>query len=132
MKILLLALVLLLAAMPAAAQKSRAATAQSSGTYELREVTEIPRPLNLHDLREALETGYPPELRAARVGGRVEVRFRVDARGVPDDMTVIRSTDPAFDVPTIEALRKLRFTPGKVDGRPVPVWVVLPVEWNVS
>jgi TonB family protein len=132
MKIFLLALPLLLAAMPAAAQKSRAFAADTSTTYELREVTEIPRVLNADDLREALNAGYPPELRAARAGGRVEVRFRVDAHGVPGEMTVTRSTDPRFDLPTIEALRKLRFSPAKVNDKPVAAWVLLPVEWTVS
>lgn len=130
---ILLALALLLAAVPAAAQKKHAsADSAPDATYELREVTEVPRPLNVEDLRRALEAGYPPTLRVMGVGGRVEVRFRLDARGVPHDLAVTRSTDARFDTPTMEAVRKLRFRPAMLDGKPVAVWVALPVEWSVS
>lgn len=132
MKTLLLALVLLAAATPAAAQKNRSA-ADSTGTYQLRDVTQIPTVLNVDDLRQALNAGYPPALRESRTGGQVDVRFRVDARGVPDaEMFITRSTNPAFDAPTLEALRKLRFSPAKVDDKPVAVWVLLPIEWTAS
>jgi len=130
------ALALLLAAAPAAAQKADAQKAgakpDSTGTYELSAVTAGPRPLNLQDLLLALEATYPPELRAARVGGEVLVRFRLDTKGFPHELKVMRSTESQFDAPTLEAVRKLRFSPAELEGRPVQVWVVLPIQWSVS
>lgn len=134
MRLLLLALLLMGAAVPASAQKDKARDrgADSEGVYELRAVTVLPRPTNLDELRVALQANYPPALRAASVGAVVEVRFRVDVRGVPRDLTVTRSTHPEFDVPTLESVRVLRFAPAEVDGKPVPVWVVLPIQWSVA
>lgn len=132
MKTLLAVLALLAAATPAAAQKTRSFDADSSKVYELREVTTGPRPLNIGELREALEAGYPPHLRAAAVSGSVEVRLRVDTRGVPHDLRVTRSTDAAFDEPTLQALRTLRFSPARLGEKPVTVWVVLPIQWTVA
>lgn len=132
MRRLLLGLVLLLAAAPAAAQKTRSPAADSSHTYELREVTVVPRPVNVADLRRALQETYPAQLRDSVVDGQVDVRFRVDAQGMPQDLTITRSTHAPFDAPTLEAVRKLRFSPAEVDGKPVAVWVVLPIQWSVS
>lgn len=132
MKPIPLAIALLVAAMPAAAQKNRSATTDSTRTWELKDVQQLPQPLNVDDLRKAMIQLYPPLLYLARTSGRVEVRFRVDAHGVPDALEVMRSTEPVFDAPTLEALRKLRFSPALVDGKPVAVWVLLPVEWSVG
>jgi periplasmic protein TonB len=132
MRTLLLALALLLAAAPAYAQKTKSLAADTSGVYELRDVTTPPRALNVADLREALVNTYPAPLRDAAVNGIVQVRFRVDAAGVPHDFVVMESTNAAFDKPTLEAIAKLRFSPARLAGRPVAVWVIQPIHWTVE
>jgi TonB family protein len=132
MKSILFVLALLLTAAPAAAQKGRSLEADTTGVYELRAVTAAPRPLNVADLQAALLNTYPQELRDAGVNGEVQVRFRVDARGMPHNLVVTQSSNPQFDAPTLEAVRKLRFTPAEVNGKPVQVWVVLPIQWVVG
>lgn len=106
--------------------------AAGDGTYELSAVEEIPRPLNTRDLVRALEAGYPPLLRDARVNGTVEVRFRVMADGNvdPESIHVVDSTLEAFEEPTRQAVRGLRFRPARVNGRDVNVWVTLPIVWT--
>lgn len=132
MRTLLLALALLLAAAPASAQKTKGLAADTSGVYELRDVTTPPRALNVADLRDALVNTYPVALRNAAVNGIVQVRFRVDAAGVPHDFTVVESTNAEFDKPTLEAIAKLRFSPARLEGRPVAVWVIQPIHWTVE
>jgi TonB family protein len=101
--------------------------------YELTDLDEPPRPLNSQVLLRELERRYPPMLRSAATEGRVQLRFRIDARGtVIDPIVVTRSSDPEFNTATIEAVRVLRFQPARVDGRPVIVWVELPIEWTVD
>jgi TonB family protein len=99
--------------------------------YELSGVEEQPRPLNLAELGRALERLYPPHLRDTRQAGSVHVRMRVDAEGVVTSAVVTESSDQAFNAPTVEAVRTLRFRPARVKGRPVAVWVVLPIQWQV-
>jgi protein TonB len=110
------------------------ATPVDEGTYELSAVEEQPRATNLPDLRRQLERNYPPLLRDARVTGTVQVRMRVTADGTVDvgSITVTSSSHEQFNDPTVRSVQRLRFRPAKVNGRPVAVWVELPVTWTVS
>jgi TonB family protein len=104
------------------------------GTYELSAVEEQPRPTNIQDLRRQLERNYPPLLRDARVTGTVQVRMRVMEDGSVDasSIQVTSSSHDQFNDPTIRSVQRLRFRPAKVNGRPVKVWVELPIQWTVS
>lgn len=109
-------------------------TPPDEGTYELSAVEEQPRPRNIADLRRQLERNYPPLLRDARVTGTVQVRFRVMEDGTidPSSITVSSSTHEQFNDPSIRSVQRLRFSPAKVNGRPVKVWVELPIQWQVN
>lgn len=109
-------------------------TPPDEGTYELSAVEEQPRPTNLADLRRQLERNYPALLRDARVTGTVQVRMRVTAEGTVDanSITITSSSHEQFNDPTIRSVQRLRFRPAKVNGRSVPVWVELPIQWQVS
>jgi TonB family protein len=104
------------------------------GTYELNTVEEMPRPTNIREFSQAMTAGYPPELRGAGVTGTVEVRFRLLPDGIvdPASIQVVSSSHQQFNEPTVRAVRTLRFRPAKVNGRPVRVWITLPVLWTVS
>lgn len=107
-----------------------AAGPDGTGVYALRDVDVAPRPQNIAEMQRAMVASYPPALREAGVDGTAQVRFRVDAQGVPHDFVVTASSDPGFAQPTLNALSVLRFTPARKDGRPVDVWVELPVTWT--
>jgi TonB family protein len=98
----------------------------------LRAVEELPRPIDVAGFQRALATTYPPALRAAGRSGEVTVRFIVEPDGKVSHVSVVRSSDKAFDAPTVEAVRTLRFRPAKVGGRPARVWVMQPVQWVVA
>lgn len=99
--------------------------------YELGAVTEFPRLRNPQVFMRALEREYPPALRQAGHGGLVHVRFRVEPDGTPRDPVITHTSDPAFVEPTLRALAVMRFTPARLNGRPVPVWVNQPIQWAV-
>ncbi len=109
-------------------------TPPDEGTYELSAVEEQPRPTNIADLRRQLERNYPPLLRDARVTGTVQVRMRVMEDGTVDasSIQVTSSSHEQFNDPTIRSVQRLRFRPAKVNGRPVKVWVELPIQWTVN
>lgn len=137
---LLVAVAAAAVAAPASAQKSaertRSAAPKSAtdttGVYELRAVTDLPRPIEVAAFRRALASMYPPALRAEGRSGEVQARFIVEPDGKVSQVSIVRSTDSAFDAPTVEAVRTLRFSPAKVDGRPVRVWVIQPIQWMVA
>ncbi len=98
--------------------------------YELADVATQPVPANLETLRAALESTYPAEKQAAGQGATVSVAFVLGADGTPRDLTVMQSTDAAFDSATLAAMALLRFTPATVGGQPVAVRVEVPVQWE--
>jgi TonB family protein len=104
------------------------------GTYEMSAVEELPRPRNTADLARALQRNYPPLLRDAGVTGTVQVRMRVMEDGSVDaaSISVTSSTHEQFNDPSIRSVQRLRFSPAKVNGRPVKVWVELPIQWTVA
>jgi TonB family protein len=99
-------------------------------TYQINEVDTRPQPRSAAALRHEQVRNRPPGLGgASRATATVHVRFRVNPDGTTDSFTVTRSTDSRYDAPSIEALRNLRFFPGKLDGQSVAVWMELPLEW---
>jgi TonB family protein len=62
---------------------------------------------------------YPPEAIAAKLDGWVQLEFTVTEGGVPTDVTVVDSSSPLFEAPSVEALRRWRYAPMVQDGVPV-------------
>ncbi|HEV3051090.1 MAG TPA: energy transducer TonB [Longimicrobium sp.] len=118
--------VALTAAAPLAAQQS---APDSARVYHLREVEVLPRPQNVAEFAAVLQHAYPPHLRAAGVGGTVQVAFVVDTAGQPRDVRVVSTSDSSFSAPTAQAVSLLRFSPAQVQGRPVAVRVEQPIVW---
>lgn len=101
-------------------------------TYEMRAVTERPRLRNPGVLLRELERRYPPRLRDLLLDGVVQARFRVNVDGSISRIQITRASRHEFAAPTVEALQVLRFHPARLNGRPVAVWVELPIQWTVS
>jgi TonB family protein len=113
-------------------RREAAAFGNAEDGYELSAVDQLPRPVNASLFGQALARGYPAHLRAAGTSGRVVVRFLVDVDGSTSQHTVTHSTHTAFNQPTLDALRVLRFRPARRNGRPVRVWVEQPIDWSVT
>jgi protein TonB len=78
-------------------------------------------------------TQYPLLAKENNIEGKVYVRFCVTAEGAVDQVSILKSVDPELDA---EALRVVKtfpsFTPGKQDGRPVPVWFVVFINFQLQ
>lgn len=75
---------------------------------------------------------YPYEARVAGRPGEVLVAFVVDEAGHVLDPHVVRSSDPVFEAPTLRAVAKWRFEPGRSNGRVVRFRMAVPVAFTVS
>ncbi|MBI2511880.1 MAG: energy transducer TonB [Opitutae bacterium] len=62
---------------------------------------------------------YPFSMRRAGVEGRVTVEFIVNKEGRIADAFILKSNNPWFERPALDAIMKWTFTPAKKDGRPV-------------
>ncbi|MFL5382410.1 MAG: energy transducer TonB [Longimicrobiaceae bacterium] len=103
-------------------------------TLELSEVEAVPELLNRAEVAGEIARNYPPLLRDAGVAGSVTLRMRIGSDGVVDgrSIEVLESTHDLFGEAASRVAQRLRFRPATVGGKPVPVWVTLPVAFQLS
>ena len=75
---------------------------------------------------------YPLAMRASNMRGEVLVDFVVDIEGRVRNPYVVRSLNPSFDDPAVEAVRQWRFEPGMNGGRPVNTHMQVPVVFTLD
>ena len=75
---------------------------------------------------------YPYEARSQGRMGEVVVEFTVDENGRVLNPHIVRSNDPIFDGPTLRAVAKWRFEPGRRNGHVVRFRMALPVQFAVN
>jgi TonB family protein len=104
------------------------------GTYELSAVEEMPRLLNAAEVARQIEARYPPALVESGVTGYVLLRFRVMENGTvdPETIGVDVSTHLELEEPAVTVARSMRFRPARVSGRPIPVWLTIPIHFSLQ
>ncbi len=75
---------------------------------------------------------YPYEARKDGRAGEVVVTFTVDEEGRVVNPVVLRSSDPAFETPTLRAVSRWRFEPGRKNGRIVRFRLAVPVQFALN
>lgn len=75
---------------------------------------------------------YPYGLKNRGETGEVLVTFTVDERGYVQDPRVVRSSHPDFDAPTLRAVAKWRFEPGRNGGKRVKFRMSVPVSFTLN
>jgi protein TonB len=77
---------------------------------------------------------YPAMARRAHVMGTVELRIVIDEEGRVGRIEVVRAPDSrfGFDLAAIEAVKRWRYEPGRLDGRPVAVEALVLVEFTLA
>ena len=76
---------------------------------------------------------YPTLAKENNIQGRVVVRFCVTSSGGVDLVSIIKSVDPELDKEAIRVIKSLHpFKPGRNEGKPVPVWFSLPIDFKLE
>lgn len=98
---------------------------------DVEDVEVLPRLLNAGEIQAAMVSLYPDRLRDDGVTGKVDVRFVIDARGRVDlgSISVVRIAHEGFREATVVLTGRMRFSPARIDGKPVPVLVQMPIGW---
>jgi len=87
---------------------------------------------NRSDVQRALEREYPPLLRDAGIGGTVLVWFFIDETGRVETMRVHTSSGHrALDEAALRVADVIDFTPALNRDRRVPVWISLPITFQI-
>lgn len=69
---------------------------------------------------------------AAKYQGVVSIQLIVDPQGTPQDVRVVRHLGMGLDEKAIEAVRQYKFQPAMYQGHPVPVQVVIDVDFQLN
>jgi protein TonB len=112
-----LAMLVSLFALGAVAPGAFGLTASQAYIESYRGRTDIPVPVKV----------VSPRADPSLIGAKAEVEFLVDARGRPQDVEVISTTDRFFAASVRDAVGKWKFEPAMRDGAPVSMKVKLPV-----
>ena len=76
---------------------------------------------------------YPLASRRLGEAGQVNVRVHVDARGLPRETLVLRSSgSQRLDAAALATVRATRFKPYTEDGVALPFWVVMPLVFELA
>ena len=87
---------------------------------------------NRADVGRALEREYPQLLRDAGVGGSCEVWIRISEAGIVQDVQVNQSSGhPALDNAAMRVGQTMEFSPAMNRDKQVPVWVSIPITFQV-
>lgn len=91
-------------------------------------MTVRPELQNAKQVQQALIESYPPLLRSSGIGGSSMVWFFIDESGRVAKTQLSKSSGfPALDEAALKVAQTMQFTPGENRGRPVPVWVEIPI-----
>jgi TonB family protein len=87
---------------------------------------------NRDEVARALEREYPALLRDAGVGGRAIVWIRLDETGTVRDVQINTSSgQPSLDEAALKVGQIMKFSPAMNRDKVVPVWVSIPVSFQV-
>ena len=78
-----------------------------------------------------VEPEYSEEARKAQFQGTVVLQLVVDVTGKAVDIKIVRPLGLGLDQKAIEAVEKWKFSPGKKDGKPVPVQATIEVNFRL-
>jgi TonB family protein len=77
------------------------------------------------------EPEYSEEARQARLQGTVRLRIEVSTQGVAQNIAVINSLGLGLDERAMDAVKKWRFLPGKVNGKTATVMAYVEVNFRL-
>ncbi len=87
---------------------------------------------NRNEVADRLHRLYPPELKKAGVGGTAMIWIRIDENGEVRETNIRDSTGhPDLDFAALRLGYMMRWEPATNRGRPVAVWVAVPVTFSV-
>jgi periplasmic protein TonB len=96
-----------------------------------------PKPVRLHAGMQApvkivnVDPFYPSMAQTARVKGVVILEAIIDERGSVKSVSVLRSIQ-LLDQAAVDAVRKWRFTPARLNGEAVPVVMTVTVNFELD
>lgn len=83
------------------------------------------------ELIHSVQPEFTAEARAARYQGVVSIQLIVDSNGNPEDLQVVKHLGMGLDQMALQAVRQYKFRPAMYQGHPVPVRLVVDVNFHL-
>ncbi len=104
--------------------------AEDDSTYYIA-VEEMPEPIG--GIKAIMENvSYPEEAKENNIEGKVYVLAYINEEGIVEKTKIIKSVNPLLDKAATDAVKKVKFSPGKQDGTPVKVEVAIPIIFKLD
>lgn len=105
--------------------------ADIEGDEYLAYTDEMPAPVGgIKVIYEKVE--YPRLAQQAGVQGKVYLLAFINEQGEVDDIKVVKGIGGGCDEAAMEAVKQVKFTPGKSKGKPVKVKYSLPISFKLK
>jgi periplasmic protein TonB len=75
---------------------------------------------------------YPQSLKREGVAGIVTVAIIVDEKGAVTSAVINKSSNPEFEAPSLEAVKKWKFKPATKDNQAIASKVIVPLHFTVE
>jgi len=75
---------------------------------------------------------YPEGVPAKEIQGMTVLAMVIDANGIPAHIQILHTHGEAFDEASITAVKQSKFEPGKLEDKPVPVWIDVRVVFRAN
>ena len=104
---------------PTVAHASSSTDDATVSTPAFRVSTGVIAPILIGNLAVQIPSGLPQSF--APMDTQVGLTLTVDESGQPQNVKVVKSSNPYWDARVVAAVQKSHFKPGKVDNTPIPV-----------
>jgi len=75
---------------------------------------------------------YPDVAMNKKIEGTVFLKILVDAKGNTEDIKIVKSDNPLFDQPAVDAAKRAKFEPAISNGKYIKDWIVIPVSFELK
>jgi protein TonB len=79
-----------------------------------------------------IEPIYPEAAKAQGIKGRVTLRVELDAAGEVSEISVLKSDSELLNEAAITAVKKVKFKPAQLEGKPIACTVIIPVDFRLQ
>ncbi len=75
---------------------------------------------------------YPEAAKNAKIEGKVFLQGVIDENGNVTEVSIFKSVNPDLDAEAMRAFSSVKFIPGKKDGKPVKVKIIIPIMFKLD